>query len=450
MQAHLLHQRRACSCTHHVLFLPIIKHRVNEKKPTILPRLGCRWASVLARRASLTPSLCCKGASLPLLSSTPSLRNCANSTMAATATVEDTTQQVQQAAPVPVQIVREGLELPASQRVRGQYSNLDATAKPIGAFNLLTRMLGRAIKGQVSHPDRIPQENEYPIHHRTVATLESLARDAVEFGRLGHSSLFLRTSAQLWLIDPVFGERASPMSWAGPKRFHPVPLDWTNIPEVTAIVLSHNHYDHLCKHTVLTLQDRTKWFLCPLGVGDYLRKFGVDDAKIIEFDWWDQATVEGAVLTATPTQHFSGRTAFDRMQSLWCGWSIELNGKKVFFTGDSGYCAEFATIGKALGPFDLAAVENGAYYDLWPEVHMFPEQTMQAFLDLQAKDMFPVHNGTFPLGFHSWREPLERIVELAKEHDIIPTIPRIGQPILVGEPFTFDPWFYKPEAVEEK
>lgn len=273
-----------------------------------------------------------------------------------------------------------------------------------------------------------------PVRPVTRAALEALDPAAVHIIRLGHSSHLLKIRGRFWLIDPVFGERVSPFSFAGPKRFHPTPLALAELPEIDGLILSHDHYDHLDTPTIEALRLRVKHYLVPLGVGARLQDMGVDAARIEEFDWWQSSSVAGLKITATPAQHFSGRGLWDRNSTLWASWVIESGDQRVYYSGDSGYFPGFKQIGDKFGSFDIALMENGAYDTYWPAVHMQPEETVQAFTDLRAKLLYVVHNSTFDLAFHTWRDPLERITALAAKQQLPVATPEIGEVLTLGRP----------------
>lgn len=266
------------------------------------------------------------------------------------------------------------------------------------------------------------------------------AADGTVF-RLGHSTMLLKLGGAFYLTDPVFSERASPVQWAGPARFHQPPISIAELPPIEAVILSHDHYDHLDHAAVLALAAKTRHFITPLGVGDRLVAWGVAAAKVRQLDWWHSIEVAGVTLTATPAQHFSGRSLKDRDSTLWASWVIAHAGLKVFFSGDSGYFDGFKQIGAALGPFDLAMVETGAYNAMWPDVHMQPEETLQAFIDLRGKVLMPVHNGTFDLSLHPWQEPFERILALAQAQGVAMTTPRMGEPVDARQPAPGTAWW---------
>ncbi|MGI4855791.1 MAG: MBL fold metallo-hydrolase [Janthinobacterium lividum] len=261
--------------------------------------------------------------------------------------------------------------------------------------------------------------------------------------RLGHSTLLLKLRGQFWLTDPVFAERASPFRHVGPKRFHAPPIALTDLPPLAGIVLSHDHYDHLDRDTVLALAGQTAVFLTPLGVGDRLMAWGVDARKVRQFDWWQSVEVGGVSFTATPAQHFSGRSLTDGNSTLWASWVIVDDDLRVFFSGDTGYFDGFKTIGDRLGPFDVTFIETGAYDAQWPYVHMQPEETVQAHADLRGRWLVPIHNGTFDLALHRWHEPFERVTGLAAARSISLSTPRMGERLDLAAPHRGERWWQR-------
>lgn len=231
------------------------------------------------------------------------------------------------------------------------------------------------------------------------------------FFRLGHSSLLILLDGEYWLTDPIFSQRASPFSFVGPERFHQPPLRLEDLPPIKGVIISHNHYDHLDRQTIESLADKTEHFYTPLGVGEEIVKWGIKREKVSQFDWWQSVKVGNTLLTATPAQHFSGRSASDGNQTLWSSWAVKGEQGSLFFSGDTGYSAHFKEIGEKLGPFNLSFMETGAYNKLWDDIHMFPEQAAQAHIDVKADYLIPIHNGTFDLSVHAWTDPFERIVK---------------------------------------
>ena len=244
-----------------------------------------------------------------------------------------------------------------------------------------------------------------------------------------------------WITDPVFAERASPFSFAGPKRFHAPPISIAELPALQGVLLSHDHYDHLDSHAVMQLEGKTQVFLCTLGVGDRLVSLGIPPEKVQQYDWWQGTEVNGVRFTATPAQHFSGRGLGDGNRTLWASWVIETGEQRVFFSGDTGYFSGFAEIGKRFGPFDLTLMETGAYNESWPYVHMHPEQTVQAHVDLGGRWLLPIHNGTFDLSMHAWWDPFERVVELSQQRGIPLTTPMMGERLNIAAPHAGSHWW---------
>ncbi|WUR13533.1 MBL fold metallo-hydrolase [[Empedobacter] haloabium] len=278
-----------------------------------------------------------------------------------------------------------------------------------------------------------------PVQALSRADLDAAPADTVF--RLGHSTVLLKLGARYWLTDPVFAERASPLRWLGPKRFHQPPLALDELPPLAGVILSHDHYDHLDRAAVLALAAKADHFVAPLGVGDLLVKWGVPAAKVHQLDWWRGIALGDVELTCTPAQHFSGRGLRDGNSTLWCSWVIRHGERKVFFSGDSGYFRGFKAIGDRFGPFDLTMVETGAYDPQWPDIHMQPEETMQAHIDLRGAVLMPIHNGTFDLAFHPWHEPFDRIAALAEQRGQRLATPVIGAPLSIAAPQADQQWW---------
>jgi L-ascorbate metabolism protein UlaG (beta-lactamase superfamily) len=230
---------------------------------------------------------------------------------------------------------------------------------------------------------------------------------------LGHSTVLIEIDGQRVLTDPVFGERASPSRWFGPKRFFEPPLALARVPTLDAVVISHDHYDHLDYPSIQELDSVTQKFFVPLGVAAHLVGWGVEPEKIVELDWWESDTHAGLQFTATPARHFSGRGLFDRDSTQWASWAIIGERHRVFFSGDTGYFGVFEEIGKRLGPFDASLIEAGAYDVLWANIHLGPENVLKVHEDLRSRVLLPVHWGTFNLAIHAWTEPIERLRSLA-------------------------------------
>lgn len=278
-----------------------------------------------------------------------------------------------------------------------------------------------------------------PVFELSRAQLEAAPDNTLY--RLGHSTLLLKMQGGFWLTDPVFSERASPFQWAGPKRFHEAPIRIADLPPIKGVILSHDHYDHLDRAAIMALADKVEHFVTPTGVGDHLIAWGIAAEKVHQRDWWQGIKIDGVELIATPAQHFSGRGLTDRDRTLWASWVILNQEQRIFFSGDSGYFKGFKEIGDKYGPFDLTLIETGAYDKQWPDVHMQPEESLQAHLDLRGKRLLPIHNGTFDLALHAWYEPFERIVALAAQQGVKISTPQMGEAVDIAEAQTGQRWW---------
>ncbi|VFR43246.1 Outer membrane protein romA [plant metagenome] len=322
------------------------------------------------------------------------------------------------------------------QQRDGRFHN--AKPRPPMGFWKTVKIMGSFLLGK---PANTVPDQAIPV--RTLTRAQLAAAPDRSLYRLGHSTLLLKLRGKFWLTDPVFSERASPVQWAGPKRFHAPPIAIEDLPPIAGVILSHNHYDHLDHAAVLALADKTARFIAPLGVGDQLVAWGIDTVKITQLDWWESTTVDGLRLTATPAQHFSGRGLTDSDRSLWASWVIQDDDLKVFFSGDTGYFDGIKAIGDKLGPFDITLMETGAYDPRWAFVHMQPEETLQAHRDLRGGWLLPIHNGTFDLAMHGWSEPFERITGLAAEQGVPITTPEMGERVDLRAPHAGSAWWRK-------
>lgn len=332
--------------------------------------------------------------------------------------------------------------LPVLSREQGRYRNL-APMKPLS----LLRTLGVFWDQLFNKPAGTRPAGRIPV--QPLSRQQLLAAPDNSVWRLGHSTVLLKLRNKFWLTDPVFAERASPVQWAGPERFHNPPISLQDLPPLEAVILSHNHYDHMDHMTIQALQGKTRHFLAPLGVGDTLVEWGVPAHKVQQLDWWQATEVAGIEFVATPSQHFSGRSLWDGNRSLWCSWTIIDGSQRIFFSGDSGYFDGFKRIGEQYGPFDLTLMETGAYNVQWPMVHMQPEETLQAHKDLRGRWLLPIHNGTFDLAMHEWHEPFDRILALAWENNVNITTPRMGQAFYVQYPSHGDSWWLEVDEAPE-
>ena len=283
-----------------------------------------------------------------------------------------------------------------------------------------------------SHPLHMEQWEDHPV-------------EQFSFSWLGHSSILIAMENQRILVDPVLDERASPLSWYGPKRFHPSPVTAEELPGIDVVLITHDHYDHLEKSTIVTINEKVGRFIVPLGIGALLEDWGINPSKITELDWWGTYSSGSLEFHATPAVHYASRGLFDGNQRLWCSWSLVGKEKRVFISGDSGYFDEFKNIGKRLGPFDVTFLKIGASNDKgsWRKLHMTPEEAGQQHLDLKGQLLVPLHWATFDLGLHPWYEPIERLLPFAEQKSITLITPEVGEKInLRGKPKT-DHWWLK-------
>jgi L-ascorbate metabolism protein UlaG (beta-lactamase superfamily) len=257
----------------------------------------------------------------------------------------------------------------------------------------------------------------------------------------GHASTLVEIEGRRVLLDPVWSERCSPSQRVGPRRLHRPPVPLAALGAVDAVVISHDHYDHLDMGTIKALaRDQSAPFVVPLGVGAHLDRWGVPASRIVELDWGESTVVNGATLTATAAHHFSGRT-LARNDTLWTSWVVAAGGRRVFYTGDSGWFPGYAGIGAEHGPFDAALVQIGAYSTAWPDIHMTPEEAVTAHLDVRGGLLVPVHWGTFNLAFHAWSEPVDRLWSEAKAREVRLAVPRPGERVDVDAPPAVDGWW---------
>jgi L-ascorbate metabolism protein UlaG (beta-lactamase superfamily) len=259
----------------------------------------------------------------------------------------------------------------------------------------------------------------------------------------GHSSYLLKTNGKNFLIDPVLSGKASPVSVFGKSFDGSDVYTVDDFPDLDVVILTHDHYDHLDYSTILKLRDKTKHFYTALGVGSHLIHWGVDKNKITEFDWWQGGTVsDGIQLTAAPARHFSGR-GFTRFKTLWVSFILKTQTHNFYLGGDSGYGDHFKVIGEKFGPFDLALLECGQYDKQWPYIHMSPEETVQAGVDVKAKVLMPVHWAKFSLALHPWNEPVERAIKEAQKINLKLATPQIGEPFFINQSPPSEAWWRK-------
>lgn len=256
----------------------------------------------------------------------------------------------------------------------------------------------------------------------------------------GHSSYLVHINGKNILVDPVFSGYASPVSFMIRAFEGTNAYNVNDIPEIDILILTHDHYDHLDYKTILALRPKVKKICCSLGVGSHLEYWGIAPGIITEFDWWDSHMVGEITLTAAPARHFTGR-GLVRAKTLWSSFILKTGPYALYLGGDSGYDSHFKAIGDSYGPFDLAILESGQYNTSWPQIHMMPEQTVQAAADLRAATLLPVHWAKFALAMHPWHEPIERVLQKAGELNMPVTTPLIGEPVVLNGHYPNTYWW---------
>jgi L-ascorbate metabolism protein UlaG (beta-lactamase superfamily) len=316
----------------------------------------------------------------------------------------------------------------------GQFQNQHATpalSEGTGYFSILKKFFFD------KHERRTPS---VPIPS-TKTNLLNLDPDKNIMVWFGHSSYFMQLNRKTILVDPVFSGNASPLrfttrSFAGTDRY-----DVDDLPFIDFLFLTHDHWDHLDYRTIIKLKTKVNRIITGLGVGAHLRRWGIQSDTIKEMDWYEQYNPDtGFFVNNLPARHFSGR-GFKRNGTIWSSFVLTTPDKKIYIGGDSGYDSHFSEIGKTFGPFDLVILENGQYNEDWKYIHMNPEETVQAAIDLRARYILPVHWGKFALSVHPWDEPIRRISKEAERRNLKLLHPRIGEAVDLDRQPAFDLWW---------
>ncbi len=335
------------------------------------------------------------------------------------------------------------------ERVQGSAQwNGDAFENPQPLYNDAWGMLAGMFSRQQ------PAEPEAPVAVETITDgrFDGPVPDGLRITWFGHSSVIIEVDGHRFLADPVWGERTSPIPWLGPKRFYAPPLALEALPEVDAVLISHDHYDHLDRPTIEALAPRGMTFVVPLGVGAHLEGWGVSPEQLIELDWWDTHRFGDVELTMTPSRHASGRQVFDQNRTLWASYALVGPEHRVFFSGDTGLFPGLREIGERLGPFDLTMFEVGAYDPAWPDWHLGPEQAVQAHRLVRGRHLLPIHWGLFNLAYHGWTEPIERTLAAAQAQNVSVLAPPPGRTLQLASevPETERWWPDAPWRTEEQ
>ncbi len=318
----------------------------------------------------------------------------------------------------------------------GRFENTEPVRSPMRRGQALSTMgeyfFGPSVERRPSAP--LPVESPLQAWSRPPST-------GLRATWLGHSTVLLEMDGVRVLTDPVWGERVSPVTFAGPRRFHPAPVPIDQLPALDAILVSHDHFDHLDHLTIRALARTGTPFVTSLGVGAHLEAWGVDPQRITELDWWQTATVGGVTFHATPARHFSGRGFGTTNATLWSSWVIESARRRVFFSGDTGLTPEFEAVGARLGPFDLVMLEVGAFHPSWGDIHLGPDNALLAHAMLGGGTLLPVHWGTFDLALHAWDQPAEVLATHATRTGLHLVTPRPGRAIEPAQIEHVDPWW---------
>jgi L-ascorbate metabolism protein UlaG (beta-lactamase superfamily) len=323
----------------------------------------------------------------------------------------------------------------SKQYINGRFEN----TPPYVSNMSLTRELHDYLGEQVREP-----QFEVPVIKMSAADLAQPAAPGLRTWWLGHASVLIELDGVRILTDPVLSERASPFQFAGPARLHPAPLPLEQWSGIDAVVISHDHFDHLDMGTIEHLAKGGTQFYVGLGIGAHLQRWQVPASQIHEMDWWETADIKGVKIHCTPARHYSGRKSMDN-STLWASWMVKGPTNTLYYSGDTGSAGHFKAIRERLGAPGLALIKVGAYGDTWMDIHMNPESAVQAFQDLGATTLLPVHWATFNLAYHGWAEPVVRTVAAAQAKGVQVVTPRVGEKFTFGAPFVNQAW-YQPLA----
>jgi L-ascorbate metabolism protein UlaG (beta-lactamase superfamily) len=309
----------------------------------------------------------------------------------------------------------------------GRFENLEPMQN-----QMLHALLDIVNKSEHTTPDRpVPTEQVDP---KRFATPPATGLRVTWFG---HSSFLVEIEGHRVLLDPHWSPRTSPMTWSGPRRWHGPLIALGELPPIDAVVISHDHYDHLDYPTMVAMKEWNTTFVVPLGVGSHLAYWGVPAARVVELDWWERATVAGLQIVATPARHISGRTfGVGDAGTLWAGFAILGQQRRAYYSGDTGFFTAMKEIGDKLGPFDVTMIEAGEYGRYWPDWHLGPEQAVRAHQLVRGNVMIPAHWGLFTLAYHTWTEPADRVLTAAAKAGVTAAVPKPGQSI---EPLALPP-----------
>lgn len=318
----------------------------------------------------------------------------------------------------------------------GQFVNLEPTSLMIEGSTLGSMsefLFGKEMRAPIC---------PLPMATDTARRLADPPATGLRVTWLGHSTTLIEVDGSVVLTDPMWSEHSSPSAWVGPRRFHPPPLALEALPHLDAVVISHEHYDHLDMASIRFLAQRGVELHVPLFIGAHLRAWGVPERQIVEHVWWESASLpSGLRLVSTPARHFNGRGAPGRPGALWTSWALVGSSHRVYFSGDTGLTESFKEIARREGPFDVAMLEIGQYHPSWGDIHLGPVGALDAFRMLEAKTLLPIHWSTFQLGYHAWSDPAEVLVVEAEKRGAPVLTPLLGEPIEPGAPPVMRAWW---------
>ncbi len=315
----------------------------------------------------------------------------------------------------------------------------------VGPLPLKNNWRGSIKESFKSNPYNVPADDDLSLAHITKESFAQKPYKDLRVTWLGHSTVILEIEGATLLIDPIWSERPSPTKLLGPKRWYDPLIDLDDLPPIDAVIISHDHYDHLDYDTIKAMEHWNVRFIVPLGVGAHLKYWGIKPERIKEIDWWESFDVKNVTITATPARHTSGRLwPIGADKTLWAGFAFKGKNRSVWYSGDSGLFPGIREIGQRLGPFDLTMIDIGQYNANWPDWHMGPEQAVKAHIMAGGETLMGVHWGLFNLARHSWTEPIERLLTAGHQEGVDILLPRPGE---LAEPHNLKaartPWWPK-------
>lgn len=298
-----------------------------------------------------------------------------------------------------------------------------------------------AFSGSFHRSKFVEPQSPVPTQIDAAAQLGKPPPSGLRVTWIGHSTTLVEIDGLRILTDPIFSDRVGPVRFVGPRRFSPIPLSLAQLPHIDAVVISHDHYDHLDHRTLIAMAEWDTTFIVPLGVGAHLGLWGIPESRIVELDWWQSTRLGALQVVATPARHASGRMLIDDDRKLWAGYALIGPQHRVYFSGDTGLFPAMREIGTRLGPFDLSMIEVGQYGTAWPDWHIGPEAAVLAHQLVRARRLLPIHWGTFALAFHGWTEPIERTLLAATVAGVAVVVPKLGQSFEPATPPPPERWW---------